>query len=72
MNFKTMDQDLLYRAIRDGISDGLFRIATNDSDMPTHELFESIELGVKKGMAAICGDDGLAAAKVEVRLVGKA
>lgn len=53
MHLNNLDQKKLFDAIRDGIADGLFRIATNGSSMPTHDFFDSIEEGVRKGIAGL-------------------
>jgi hypothetical protein len=46
-SFRHLDQDRLFEAIRMGVADGIFRIATNGSDMPTADFFEAIEKGVR-------------------------
>lgn len=47
MDFEDLDEEKVYEAIRQGVADGIFRIATNASDMPTHDFFNSIKDGVK-------------------------
>lgn len=42
--------DQFMEAIRSGVSDGIWRIATNATQMPCADFYEMIKEGVKEGM----------------------
>ena len=53
MDLKGLDKAKVYEAIREGVADGIFRIATNASDMPTHDFFDAVEKGIKDAIKEI-------------------
>lgn len=53
MKMTDLEPELVYEAIRDGVADGIFRVATNATQMPTNDFFYMIETGVKKGIEAL-------------------
>lgn len=44
---------LLFNAIRDGVSDAIWRIATNATGTPCSDFFEMIKEGMKEGMESL-------------------
>lgn len=48
--------DLILEAIRNGVADAFWRIATNATDMPSSDFFEMVRLGAKEGMERVAGD----------------
>jgi hypothetical protein len=45
--------DLLFEAIRAGVADALWRVATNATSMPCHDFYDMIKDGVADGMARV-------------------
>ena len=50
MKFELSREDMML-AVQRGVADGIFRIATNASDMPCADFFEAIKQGAEAGMA---------------------
>jgi hypothetical protein len=50
MNLKKLDQDRLYDAIRQGVADGIYMIATSATQMPGTDFYEEIKAGVKEAI----------------------
>lgn len=49
--------ELLYDAIRKGVADAIWRMATNATDMPCADFYDMIKEGVREGMARLHPDD---------------
>lgn len=47
--------ELLYDAIRKGVADAIFRVATNATDAPCADFYECIKEGVREGVMAAQG-----------------
>jgi hypothetical protein len=45
-----LSKDRLYEAIREGVGDAIFRIATNNTDMPCADFYEAIKQGVAEAL----------------------
>lgn len=48
-----MPHELLCDAIRKGVADAVWRIATNASDMPCADFYQAIKEGAAEGMARV-------------------
>lgn len=46
-------RSLLLQAIREGVSDAIWRIATNATGTPCADFFEMIKEGMKEGMESL-------------------
>lgn len=45
--------ELLYDAVRQGVRDAIWQIATNATDMPCSDFYETIKQGVQDGIKAV-------------------
>jgi hypothetical protein len=52
IDLNEIDQDLLYRAIRDGVAEAIIDIARNCTDAPCADFYDHIKLGVKEAVDA--------------------
>jgi hypothetical protein len=48
--------ELLYEAIRQGMADAIWRVATNATQMPCADFYDTIKEGVEKAMARFTPD----------------
>lgn len=52
MRFK-IDEARFYDAVRQGVRDAVWQVATNASDTPCHDFFISVQKGVEAAMADV-------------------
>jgi len=48
--------DTLLHAVRQGVADAIWRVATNATDMPCADFYETIKEGVSEAMSRHAGD----------------
>ena len=49
--------ELLYDAIRKGVADAIWRVATSGTDAPCADFYDFIKEGVREGVARLSPDD---------------
>lgn len=56
---RDLDAEKIYGAIRDGVSDAIWKIATNATSMPCADFYEHIKAGVREAVEKVgCSCEG--------------
>lgn len=56
MNIEDLNEEEIYKAIKDGVYEAMWQLFTNATDMPCSDFYNYIKEGVKEAHLEICKD----------------